>query len=378
MTLKKILIISDVSSYMRGGVPTETKHLIAGLHERGYTVAFAANGILCQPKLNEFLQLSFPLNKKMMDELENFCEAFCPDLIHVIAMSATGVMRLESLLKKRNWILTIHSVPPHERKLKYFHSMEKIHYVARYFRYIFNIIAWRIMFLRIRAVKVIVHSQFVANAALNTGANRENLYIVPLPFVPVQSVADASVEFKSGARLRVASIGGLAHTKGQHDLIKAIAVVKKVRGEVSCKIAGEIRDKFYYQYLQKLLVELDLVNNVEIHTQLNDLERDALLSNCDVYVQPSHEEGFCFAYLEAATSVPRLVCTGTGAMTLVSAGDVGARVVPISRHRLLADAILDVTRTTLIDNHMLLRRKRLNAMFSLEDYLDRMGVIYLS
>ena len=377
MKPKKILIISDVSSYMRGGVPTETRHLITGLHERGYTVAFAANAVLCQPELTEFLQLTIPINKKMMVSLERFCATFRPDLIHVIAMGSSGILALQPFLRKYNWVLTIHSVPPHERKLQYFHSMERTHYSVRYLRFVFNIIAWRVMFFRIRAVEVIVHSQFVADAALNTGANKKNIHIVPLPFVPLHSVLDASPVIKPGVRLRVASIGGLAHTKGQHDLIKAIAIVKKTHGEVSCKIAGEIRDETYYRYLQKLVADLGLVNDVEIHTQLNDEERDALLSNCDVYVQPSHEEGFCFTYLEAATSVPRLVCTSTGAMALVSAGDAGARVVPIASHELLAEAILDVAHVNLAHNHMLMRRERLNSIFGLERYLDLHEDIYV-
>ena len=376
MRPKKILIISEVSSYMRGGVPTETRHLITGLHERGYTVAFAANAALCQSELTEFLQINFPIDKTKIDELKVFCASFCPDLIHIIAMSSSGILKLQPLLRKYNWILTIHSVPPQERKLPYFHAMEKIHYAARYLRFIFNIIIWRFMFLRIWTVELIVHSQFVADAALSTGANKKNIHIVPLPFVPLQSVSDASPELKPGAGLRVASIGGLAHTKGQHDLIKAMAIVKKVHGEVSCIIAGEIRDGSYYQYLQKLVIDLGLINDVEINTEMSDLERDALLSNCDVYVQPSHEEGFCFAYLEAAAIVPRLVCTSTGAMALASTGDAGARVVPISSYELLAEAILDVARETLTANHMLLRRERLNPIFCLNRYLDASEAIY--
>ena len=68
MNPKKILIISDVSSYMRGGVPTETRHLIAGLNETGFKVALAANAVLCQSELTAFLQLNFPLNKKEIGE----------------------------------------------------------------------------------------------------------------------------------------------------------------------------------------------------------------------------------------------------------------------------------------------------------------------
>ena len=376
MNPKKILIISDVSSYMRGGVPTETRHLIAGLNETGFKVALAANAVLCQSELTEFLQLNFPLNKKEIGELEKFSEIFRPDLIHVIAMSSSGILKLQPILKKHRWVLTIHSVPPHERKLQFFHATEEIHYAARYLRFIFNIISWRLMFMRIWGVKVIVHSQFVANAALSAGANKKNIHIVPLPFVALNCASDASLGLKLDANLRIVSIGGLAHTKGQHDLVKAIAFIKEKRVEVSCKLVGEIRDKSYYKYLKKLIVDLDLIDEVNILTELNDVERDALLSKCDVYVQPSHEEGFCFAYLEAAAVVPRLVGTSTGAMVLASAGDVGARVVPASKHELLAGAILDVAGETLADDHMLKRQERLFPVFCLERYLEASKAVY--
>ena len=39
----RILILSDVSGFMPGGVPAETRELIAGLARRGHEVAFAGD-----------------------------------------------------------------------------------------------------------------------------------------------------------------------------------------------------------------------------------------------------------------------------------------------------------------------------------------------
>ena len=49
----RILIISDVSSYMRGGVPVETKELLKGLVLRGHEVAFWADAPLCGDEVRQ-------------------------------------------------------------------------------------------------------------------------------------------------------------------------------------------------------------------------------------------------------------------------------------------------------------------------------------
>ena len=39
----KILIVSAATSFMRGGVPTETRDLVVGLHRLGHEVALACD-----------------------------------------------------------------------------------------------------------------------------------------------------------------------------------------------------------------------------------------------------------------------------------------------------------------------------------------------
>ena len=50
----RIIIVSDVSSYMRGGVPAETRELLKGLVSRGYEVALGADVPLCGDEVKHY------------------------------------------------------------------------------------------------------------------------------------------------------------------------------------------------------------------------------------------------------------------------------------------------------------------------------------
>ena len=80
----RILIISDVSSYMPGGVPVETKELLKGLMLRGHEVAFGANAPLCCEKVRHY---AFSINgPNQANQLKQFLAYFKPELVRVIAM----------------------------------------------------------------------------------------------------------------------------------------------------------------------------------------------------------------------------------------------------------------------------------------------------
>ena len=92
--------------------------------------------------------------------------------------------------------------------------------------------------------------------------------------------------------------------------------------------------------------------------------------DADVYVQPSHEEGFCLAFAEAAALVPRLVGTDTGAIAAMSADDAGARVVPTREPEAIAAAVANLLQTQLPMGHMADRAQRLSDRFSFAGYMQ--------
>jgi hypothetical protein len=91
------------------------------------------------------------------------------------------------------------------------------------------------------------------------------------------------------------------------------------------RIVGEVRDASYERTCSMLIDRHGLGDCVRITANLSHDDKERALREADLYLQPSHEEGFCLAYIEAAGVVPRLVGTDTGAIRAIGAGDAGAR-----------------------------------------------------
>src|SRR5207244_7692984 len=114
--------------------------------------------------------------------------------------------------------------------------------------------------------------------------------------------------------------------KGQHYVIKALPELARHFPGLRYQLIGEIRDDSYVRWLKRLASRLGVGHRLLFSVDLDQAAKIEALRRADVYVQPSHEEGFCLSYAEAAALVPRLVGTSTGAIAAMSRNDPGARV----------------------------------------------------
>jgi glycosyltransferase involved in cell wall biosynthesis len=372
----RILIVSDVSSHMRGGVPTETRTLVNGLVDQGHEVALAADAPMTGCERAAHFPISHPVRASLADEIERAAKAFQPDFVHVLCMSSKGVAWLAPLLNASlPWALTVHSVPPHERKLNRWHDSEAWHYGARALRFLANALAWRWVFLRRIVPLVIVHSRYVEDIVVNYGLPRARVRLIPLPFEAAATAHAAPVAPKGDAPLLV-TVGGYAHTKGQHDVVKALPELVKRFPKLRYQMIGEVRDDSYVAYLQELAQRLGVADNFAMTPDLPHADKQKALAEAAVYVQPSHEEGFCLAYAEGAAAVPRLVGTDTGAIAAMSRDDPGARVVPPRDPRAMAAAIAEMLVVELPADHMARRALRMSERFSTAGYIHAHEGIY--
>lgn len=370
----RILIITDVSLYMRGGVPAEIRTLLGGLVARGHVLALAGNMSLdAFPQVAHF-KISLPIDRRFTLEIDAALETFKPDFVHVMSMNSKGVALLESQLSKYRWALTMHSVPPHERKLAAFHANEALHYGARALRFLANSLAWRWVLSKGMAPLVIVHSQYVQDIVLRYGSKRDSVRMIALPFF---SPTASRITRAPGDSPRLVTVGGYAHTKGQHDLVKALPTLLQRYPGLRCQLIGEVRDESYVAYLRTLAQSLGVAGCLLITPDLSQADKQSALEAADVYVQPSHEEGFCLAYAEAAAVVPRLVGTDTGAIASISQQDEGARVVAVRSPAAIAASVQELLQAQLPADHMSRRATRLCQKFSEAGYLDSHENLYL-
>ena len=129
-------------------------------------------------------------------------------------------------------------------------------------------------------------------------------------------------------------------------------------------------------WLERLARELGVANHVSITPDLPDDDKVEALMTADLYIQPSHEEGFCLAYAEAAAVVDRLVGADAGAIAAMSLDDPGARVVPPRSPEAIARAVIDLLDSPLPEGHMATRVARLSERFSYDGYLRSHETLY--
>lgn len=372
MKPSRVLVISDVSSYMRGGVPTETRCLVRGLRSRAVDVALASDAPLGGTGDTVHLPIELPVSGQTATALEQHLAAFDPQVVHVMSMSAPGVARLAPLLRDRPWALTIHSVPPHERKLGLAHRSEALHYGLRALRFLPNSLLWRRMLSRRPARRLIVHSRFVRDAVVAHGGQSDDVAIIPLPVADTSSsptwISHPAVA--AGDAVTVVTVGGLAHTKGQHDVLAAWPEVLRRHPGSRYVAIGEVRDPSYLAYLGEMARRGGFAETVQWRVDCTDEEKLAWMRQADLYIQPSHEEGFCLAFAEATRVVGRLVGADTGAIAALSEGQPGMCTVPRRDPRALAQAMLDLLGRPIEAESLERRSRDLATRFGEPAYLD--------
>jgi glycosyltransferase involved in cell wall biosynthesis len=373
----RILILSDVSGHMRGGVPAEARALAAGLRARRHEVAYGGDIPIAAEAGVRHFALPAGSGQRLREGVAAALAAFQPDLVHVLAMGSRGLHALRAPLRGRPWALTCHSIPPHERKLAAWHGSERLHYAARDLRFLPHGLAWRSLLAKRLPPAVVTHSQWVADIVRRHGYPLGRIRCIALgadldAALPLREAGGAAI----GDAPRFVTVAGLAHTKGQHDALRAMQALRADFPRLSYRMVGEVRDPSYLAHLKELIAQGGLAEHVRIEPDLDEAAKQAVLQAADLYLQPSHEEGFCLAYLEAAARVPRLVGTDTGAIRLVSTGDAGMQVVPPRSPQALAAAIRSLLRQPLPADLLPVRMQRLRRDFPWRRHLDEHERLY--
>ena len=370
----RVLVVSDVTGYMPGGVPEVTRHLLEGLVARGHKVTFAGdiplggNGV-------EHAPIALPTGRAFRGQVLAALDWSRPDIVHVMALGAAALFDVASDLRPYPCLITCHSIPPYECKISVFHANEWLHYGSRALRFLPNSLAWRWLFCSRKMSHIVVHSAVNRDIVVRYGANPAKVSLIPLGFQPRLGSA-AGVDAWNGSAPKMVTVGGLAHTKGQHDMVAAMPEIGAAFPGASYTMIGELRDASYGAFLKRTIEQLGLTETVTWVEGLSNAEKERHLQRAQLYVQPSHEEGFCLAFIEAAGVVPRLVGADTGTIAAVCEGDAMARLVPVRSPHRLAAAAIDLLRARSSPGAMAQRARRLAERFAWSGYLDAHEALY--
>jgi len=300
--------------------------------------------------------------------LSETIDRFKPDIVHVTGARWPLVSRVDKLVRSLPWVLDVHNLPPSEVRSVLFHGSNRLYYHARNARFLPNTILWKIGLRRWRFAHVICHSRQVQSCLGKYGCRRERITLLTLGHLPnassVACAAEVGSPFDAQRRPHVLTIAGIVHHKGLHDSLRAIASLVKVLPNLSYLIIGGRRDEAYASYLETLVGQMGIRSHVSLIYDASDELKWSALRDTDLYIQPSHEEGFCLTFLDAAMAVPRLLGTATGEMPFIAEGDPYCAIVAPKNVCGLRTNILRLLKTPTPVRELEARRDRLRERYS--------------
>ncbi|MEG1916838.1 MAG: glycosyltransferase [Muribaculaceae bacterium] len=124
--------------------------------------------------------------------------------------------------------------------------------------------------------------------------------------------------FESNRRVIFTTSSPISPNKGIHDLIKTVAILKLQHPNVVLRIAGYIpqgiKKPGYTRFVQRLIKQYNLHENVVLCGNLNAQQLILELTQCSVAVVPSYVESYSMAIAEAMAVGTPVIATYAGAM----------------------------------------------------------------
>jgi len=159
--------------------------------------------------------------------------------------------------------------------------------------------------------------------------------IVNPGFEPVDQVSSGG-----GEVLRLLFVGHLTRAKGIVDLLRAVAELPQ---DIPWRLDIVGRDNVEPEttaIVQRIRSQAHLADRVQLHGRLDDAELHALYASSDIFVLPSHWEGYGIVLLEAMSQGMAVVSCNAGAIPEVVHDGKTGLLVPVGDARALHTAIV--------------------------------------
>ncbi|MBM7649335.1 glycosyltransferase involved in cell wall biosynthesis [Bacillus ectoiniformans] len=120
--------------------------------------------------------------------------------------------------------------------------------------------------------------------------------------------------------------GNVIRQKGVKELIEAVGLLKSAGESAKLYIIGPAKDRAFYQELKADIAKFGLEDQVEFAGVKPQKEVALWMAVADVFVLPSHIEGFGLVALEAMSCETPVLGTSVGGLKHLLAGDSGCMV----------------------------------------------------
>jgi len=166
----------------------------------------------------------------------------------------------------------------------------------------------------------------------------------------------------------VLGVGALKRRKGYHVSLRALREVKKLIPYIKYYIVGDRSDKKYYNFLNNIIIDLNLEDNVVFLENINDRELIDLYKKSKVFIltplsSQYNFEGFGLVYLEANSfGIPVIGSYGNGGEDAIRNNYNGLLTEP-DNYKDIANKL-----TTLMINEELHKKISNNSLMTVNDF----------
>lgn len=218
---------------------------------------------------------------------------------------------------------------------------------------------------------VVVNSEALAQEVAKVFGIKQSLVIYPCI-----ETKEISLQEKDDGVYRLLTVARLVERKGHHHVLNALA---RLRG------MGKM-DRFHYdivgggpmeQTLKDMVTNLGISQHVTFHGEVDDLSRDELYQQADVFVMPvdahpTDKEGFGLVFVEAAQhGVPSITSNISGVNEAVEDGVTGL-LLRTQDEEELASAILQLYQDTDLWTQLAQGAIEQSKNFSCEEQLSKL------
>lgn len=259
------------------------------------------------------------LDQEAIKKIKNHIRQIKPDLIHVHGTRAGSLGRLAAIGSNIPVIYTEHLWTKH------FQLSNKLLNFLHYFSY---------FFLDLITTTNIAVSNAVKEFMVDTKISRpEKIHVI---YNGIEK-PEKQAQILENDQIKLVSVATLNENKGIQYLISALPLILKSYPNVQLEIIG---DGSFRRRLEDQVELLKLTKKVHFAGFSSEVE--TLLSEFDLYVQPSLSESFGLAIVQAMSVGLPVVATSTGGIPEVVIDGKTGYLVPPKDVKALAKAIIEI------------------------------------
>lgn len=258
-----------------------------------------------------FSPRSFPVY--LLKQIHRIIIQLHPDIIHFSAgWYPLMVTRLCPGFAHIPIAWTIHNLPPAEHHLNIVrNSNVNKPFELLYFNLVKSLAKLSLRFFRYN--RIIAVSEATADKITKEGISPNRICIILNAVDTQHFTASGKRETKQpDAQYVVLTVAGITEHKGQLNIVKSAPEVLARFPNTLFLLAGPVRSEYYFTLLQEAIRELGLEQNVKLVGAVSQEDLLSYYQLCDLYLQPSLEEGFCITMLEAMACGKPVIGTPVG------------------------------------------------------------------